>query len=217
MGYYQTREALARREEMMQAIGRRMDGSGGTPRARPRTLMESSSSSSSLGAGSSSPKAQEVARSIEDIAIEADGKLAQALRTQEEVASGMKNLLTQLQEVSMTRPAPSSVARMLTPSPRQKSTALTAANIELANVKMQRDVFSDLIKDKNAEVDVLYEVSHAPQAPPLPSADGDQSFNEELQGMYEDATLPEDEAWAAMTRDLKAAKKSEKAVRHENQ
>ncbi|EIW61568.1 uncharacterized protein TRAVEDRAFT_162896 [Trametes versicolor FP-101664 SS1] len=174
-----TREALARREEMMQAIGRRMDGSGGTPRARPRTLVESSSSSSSLGAGSSSsPKAQEVARSIEDIAIEADGKLAQALRTQEEVASGMKNLLTQLQE---------------------KSTALTAANIELANVKMQRDVFSDLIKDKNAEVDVLYE-----------------SFNEELQGMYDDATLPEDEAWAAMTRDLKAAKRSEKAVRHEN-
>ncbi len=82
---------------------------------------------------------------------------------------------------------------------------------------MQRDVFTKLIEDKNAEVDVLYEVSHAPQAPRLPPADGEQSFNEELQAMYDDATLPEDEAWAAMARDLKAAKKSEKAVRHENQ
>lgn len=35
--------------------------------------------------------------------------------------------------------------------------------------------------------------------------------------MYNDAALPEDEAWAAMARDLKATKKSEKAAQYENQ
>ena len=34
--------------------------------------------------------------------------------------------------------------------------------------------------------------------------------------MFNDAGLPEDEAWTAMTRDLKAAKRAEKAVQHEN-
>ncbi|KAI0832749.1 hypothetical protein BC628DRAFT_1407153 [Trametes gibbosa] len=177
-----TKEAQARRAEMMQAIGRRMtETSVGTPRARPRVTVESSSSSSSFFAsgGGGSPKTNDMARSIEDLAVEADEKLAQALRAQEEVASGMKNILAQLQE---------------------KTTQLTATKLELQSAQMQRKVVKELLDDKNAEVDVLYE-----------------SFNEELQSMYNDAALPEGEAWAAMTRDLKATKKSEKAAQYENQ
>ncbi|KAH9855021.1 hypothetical protein C2E23DRAFT_725243 [Lenzites betulinus] len=176
-----TKEAQARRAEMMQAIGRRMtETSVTTPRARTRATVESSASSSSFFAsgGGGSPKTNDMARSIEDLAVEADEKLAQALKAQEEVASGMKNILAQLQE---------------------KTTQLTATKLELQSTQMQRKVVKDLLDDKNAEVDVLYE-----------------SFNEELQSMYNDAALPEDEAWAAMTRDLKATKKSEKAAQYEN-
>ncbi|KAI0371548.1 hypothetical protein BV20DRAFT_993203 [Pilatotrama ljubarskyi] len=176
-----TKEALARREEMMQAIGRRMtDGSGGTPRARPFSVVESSSSSASLYAAgvSNSPKTQDMARTIEDLALEADGKLTHALRNQEHITSGMKDLAAQLQE---------------------KSSQLRFTKAELQSMQIQRDLVKDLLDGKDKEVTVLYE-----------------SFNEELDGMYNDAALPEDEAWAAMTRDLKAAKQSEKAAQYEN-
>ncbi|OSD04519.1 hypothetical protein PYCCODRAFT_1433391 [Trametes coccinea BRFM310] len=173
-----TKEAQARHEEMMQAIGRR---GGGTPRARPVTMLESSSSlssiSSSEGAGSS-VQAQEMAQKIEADVKEAEENLVRALQNQEQVTAGMKTLLTQLQE---------------------KTTQLSAVKAELQSTQRQREVVKELLDNKDAEVQVLYE-----------------SFNEELDSMYNDAGLPEDEAWAAMTRDLKAAKRSEKAVQHEN-
>lgn len=41
----------------------------------------------------------------------------------------------------------------------QKTTQLTATKLELQSAQMQRKVVKDLLDDKNAEVDVLYEVS----------------------------------------------------------
>lgn len=35
-----------------------------------------------------------------------------------------------------------------------------------------------------------------------------QAFNEELDGMYNDANLPEDEAWTSMTDDLRKTKEA---------
>ncbi|KAI0658493.1 hypothetical protein C8Q70DRAFT_1045510 [Cubamyces menziesii] len=176
-----TKEAQARRDEMMQAIGRRVaDGGSGTPRARPLTMVESSSSSASLFSANSgnSPLATDAARKIEDYVVEAEDRLARAAQNHEEVTSGMKDILAQLQE---------------------KSSQLTSAKAELQSSQRQREVMKSLLDRSSAEVEVLYE-----------------SFNEELDNMFNDAGLPEDEAWTAMTRDLKAAKRAEKAVQHEN-
>ena len=43
-----------------------------------------------------------------------------------------------------------------------------------------------------------------------------QAFNEELDGMYNDANLPEDEAWAAISKDLRQTKESRNALTKEN-
>ena len=43
-----------------------------------------------------------------------------------------------------------------------------------------------------------------------------QAFNEELDSMYNDANLPEDEAWTAMTKDLKATKEARNTLAQEN-
>ncbi|KAI9000706.1 hypothetical protein BD414DRAFT_10534 [Trametes punicea] len=177
-----TKEAQARREEMIQAIGKRVaEGGGGTPRARPFTMVESSSSSSSvLSAGGigNSPKTEDLARQIGDAVTEADEKLARALQNQTEVATGVKTLVAQLQD---------------------RTAQLGTVKVELQSSQRQRELVKQLLEDNTAEVQVIYE-----------------SFNEELASMYNDAGLPEDEAWAAMTRDLKAAKRSEKAVQQEN-
>ncbi len=43
-----------------------------------------------------------------------------------------------------------------------------------------------------------------------------EAFNEELDGMYNDANLPEDEAWTAMSRDLQRTKETRNALSKEN-
>ncbi|KAI0776132.1 hypothetical protein BD413DRAFT_261330 [Trametes elegans] len=174
-----TREALARREEMMQAIGKRMTDGVGTPRSRPFSMAESTSASSLLNASiSGSPQAKDMARTVDDLASEADEELARALRNQEKVAAGIKSLLGQVQE---------------------KSAQLAEVKVDLQSSQRQTEVVQNLLAQKDAEVVAMYE-----------------SFNDELDGMFDDAQLPEDEAWAQMTRKLKAAKKSEKAAQCEN-
>ncbi len=43
-----------------------------------------------------------------------------------------------------------------------------------------------------------------------------QSFNEELDGMFDDVNLPETEAWQAMSADLKETKASRNKLSREN-
>jgi len=43
-----------------------------------------------------------------------------------------------------------------------------------------------------------------------------QAFNEELDEMYNDANLPEDEAWISMTKDLRQTKEGRNALTKEN-
>ena len=100
----QTREAEARRAEMLQAIGRRNGESSGPTRPRVQTMFESSSSSSSISAnGGSSPRngvAEVSMRTIDDFAEEADDHLEQALRHQESVTSEIRTLVQLLRQVN---------------------------------------------------------------------------------------------------------------------
>jgi len=43
-----------------------------------------------------------------------------------------------------------------------------------------------------------------------------QAFNQELDAMYEDVQLPEDQAWSAMIKDLQNAKKVRNQLQKEN-
>lgn len=43
-----------------------------------------------------------------------------------------------------------------------------------------------------------------------------QAFNEELDGMYNDAQLPDDEAWTALTLDLRETKEARNELSREN-
>lgn len=43
-----------------------------------------------------------------------------------------------------------------------------------------------------------------------------QAFNEELDAMYNDVNLPDDEAWKAMTEDLRVTKESRNKLSQEN-
>ena len=43
-----------------------------------------------------------------------------------------------------------------------------------------------------------------------------QTFNEELDGMYQDVQLPDEEAWARMAKDLRETKKARNNLTAEN-
>lgn len=43
-----------------------------------------------------------------------------------------------------------------------------------------------------------------------------QAFNEELDGMYNDINLPDDEAWVAMMEDLRTTKEDRNVLSKEN-
>ncbi|KAG9050452.1 hypothetical protein FS837_005257 [Tulasnella sp. UAMH 9824] len=70
---------------------------------------------------------------------------------------------------------------------------------EVGRAKRQCDLVKKLLADATAENEVMYE-----------------AFNEELDGMYNDASLPDDEAWVAMANDLQKAKEARNEFSREN-
>ncbi|RDX53766.1 hypothetical protein OH76DRAFT_1342147 [Lentinus brumalis] len=174
-----TKEAQARREEMLQLIGRRSTDSSGT-RPRVHTMFETSTSTSSLlSAGSSrSLQADDLTRTVDGLAEDADQLLDQALRTQDNVVADIK-LLAQLL--------------------RLRTEELVKANLGVQNWKRQYEAVSELRNNSQQEVDELY-----------------QYFNEELDAMFDDANLPDDDAWAAMTKRTTQAQQAKATIEHEN-
>ncbi|KAG5648922.1 hypothetical protein DXG03_000271 [Asterophora parasitica] len=82
---------------------------------------------------------------------------------------------------------------------KDKSNELEKTRLELQNAKRQTELVKSLLADATAEKEIMYE-----------------AFNEELDGMYNDVNLPDDEAWAAMSKDLQQTKESRNALTKEN-
>ncbi|KAG6903484.1 hypothetical protein C0995_005507 [Termitomyces sp. Mi166 len=82
---------------------------------------------------------------------------------------------------------------------KEKSSELDKARLELQNVRRQTELVKSLLADATAEKDIMYE-----------------AFNEELDGMYNDLNLPDDEAWVAMSKDLKQTKEGRNSLMKEN-
>ncbi|KAG8908171.1 hypothetical protein FRB99_008714 [Tulasnella sp. 403] len=70
---------------------------------------------------------------------------------------------------------------------------------EVGRAKRQCELVKRLLGDATAENEIMYE-----------------AFNEELDGMFNDATLPETDAWQAMTLDLRRTKEERNSLAKEN-
>jgi len=82
---------------------------------------------------------------------------------------------------------------------KEKTSLLEKCRVELQSTKRQCELVKSLLADTTAENEIMYE-----------------AFNEELDGMFNDAHLPDTDAWAAMTRDLRQSKESRNALSKEN-
>ncbi|GJE84556.1 RhoGEF domain-containing protein [Phanerochaete sordida] len=168
-----TKEAQARMEEMQRLIGRRAQEN---PGARPRPL--SMVTDPVLPRAAELVRAEEVAKSMDELAAHVDSDLSNALQHLEHVTAEIPRLTSTLAE---------------------KSDELEKTRNDLANLKLQVAFLKQMFDDCTAEKDALYD-----------------AFNEELDGMFNDASLPEDEAWAAMSRDMVEAKKSRNEAERQN-
>ncbi|KAG2013296.1 signal transducer [Coprinopsis cinerea AmutBmut pab1-1] len=82
---------------------------------------------------------------------------------------------------------------------KEKLLELERARLELQNAKRQTELVKSLLADATAEKEIMYE-----------------AFNEELDGMYNDINLPDDEAFVALTKDLQTTKESRNELSQEN-
>ncbi|KAK0468197.1 uncharacterized protein EV420DRAFT_1635453 [Desarmillaria tabescens] len=81
----------------------------------------------------------------------------------------------------------------------EKTRELEKSKVEAQNIRRQCEVMKSLLDDATTEREILYE-----------------AFNEELDGMFNDVNLPEDEAWIAMSNDLRKTKEARNALSKEN-
>ncbi|KAJ4478292.1 hypothetical protein J3R30DRAFT_2885247 [Lentinula aciculospora] len=82
---------------------------------------------------------------------------------------------------------------------KERTNDLERSRIELQNSRRQCEVVKSLLEESTKEKDIMYE-----------------AFNEELDAMYNDVNLPEDEAWHAMTEDLRVTKEARNKLTQEN-
>ncbi|THH05620.1 hypothetical protein EW145_g4663 [Phellinidium pouzarii] len=81
----------------------------------------------------------------------------------------------------------------------ERSIGLEKARSELRSAKRQCELVKSLLTDADAENEIMYD-----------------AFNEELDGMFNDANLPPEEAWSAMTIDLRKTKEERNKLTREN-
>ncbi|KAJ7283948.1 RhoGEF domain-containing protein [Mycena rebaudengoi] len=82
---------------------------------------------------------------------------------------------------------------------QDRSAELEKTRLELQNARRQCELVKSLLADATAEKEIMYE-----------------AFNEELDSMYNDANLPDDEAWVSMSTDLRQTKEVRNALTKEN-
>lgn len=82
---------------------------------------------------------------------------------------------------------------------KERAVELERARLELQASKRQCELVKSLLADATAEKEIMYE-----------------AFNEELDGMYNDANLPDEEAWHALSNDLRQTKEAKNNLSREN-
>lgn len=133
---------------------------------------------------------------LDDMLVDADRHLTSAISNQDRLQTELKRLATTFREVrAHLVDSKKSFAHPI----RQRTNELERAKQELANAKRQTEVVKSLLVDATTEKEIMYE-----------------AFNEELDGMYNDINLPDDEAWGALTKDLRKTKEARNVLNKEN-
>ncbi|KAJ7682631.1 hypothetical protein DFH06DRAFT_1161696 [Mycena polygramma] len=121
----------------------------------------------------------------------------------EDIQSSLTTLVTEA-EASLTRATSNHEAlengiHQLAEDLQERSTELEKTRLELQNARRQCELVKSLLADATAEKEIMYE-----------------AFNEELDSMYNDANLPDDEAWVSLSTDLRKTKEARNALTKEN-
>lgn len=88
---------------------------------------------------------------------------------------------------------------------------------KLDTVTARHDLDRTQISDLQSELEAVYEVSLSSSSTRTARLTvRAQAFNVELDGMFDDANLPPDEAFAALRRDLQVTKAQRNDIRLEN-
>ncbi|KZT71528.1 hypothetical protein DAEQUDRAFT_110220 [Daedalea quercina L-15889] len=120
-----------------------------------------------------------------------------------DVADSVDNLLEHadraLEKVAVGQHAIQSDVEKVVALLNQKTSELITAQTQLKSTRVQLETVKALVDHSRDEKDYLFD-----------------AFNEQLDQMFEDATLAAEDAWVAMTRDLKATKKAEKLAVQDN-
>ncbi|KAF5390648.1 hypothetical protein D9757_002643 [Collybiopsis confluens] len=82
---------------------------------------------------------------------------------------------------------------------KERTSDLERTRIELQSARRQYEVVKSFLDESTKEKEIMYE-----------------AFNEELDAMYNDVNLPIDEAWQAMTEDLRSTKEARNKLSQEN-
>ncbi|VDB90118.1 unnamed protein product [Peniophora sp. CBMAI 1063] len=166
--------ALERMEEMRQLIGKRSFVESNTPRSRPLSYDAPQTPTTSR----SLTHSDDLVRSIEEAASEADKALLRASSSQDALGSELGELVAEL---------------------REKAAQLAKTRAELQSQKRQCELVKSLLNNAVAENALVYD-----------------TVNEELDELFKGAQLPETDAWAAMTTDVRRTKAARNELAIEN-
>ncbi|KAI0921011.1 hypothetical protein AcW2_006119 [Taiwanofungus camphoratus] len=153
-----------------------------------------------LGEGTPRSRAQSILESSSSSSFSRSSDTSSKV---EQISGSIDELVTEadyyLSQAVKNQPLIESDVQSMAAQLKEKSTDLDRTKVELQNTKRQCELVKSLLADCTAEKEILYE-----------------AFNEELDGMFNDANLPEDEAWSAMTKDLRKTKETRNALSREN-
>ncbi|KAF8743234.1 Guanine nucleotide exchange factor for Rho/Rac/Cdc42-like GTPases, partial [Rhizoctonia solani] len=165
-----------------------------------RAMFEAIAENTSKLSGSASDPAlpEGWSKSIESVISEAERHLIHAEAKHD-------RLIEQIQELQAAPPTVSSLASpKLHSDPKIKKTPTSSTDVERLKTEVQRakgqcELVKKLLADATAEKEIMYE-----------------TFNEELDAMYADSSLRDDEALVAMAHDLRKSKAARNDLAKEN-
>lgn len=138
----------------------------------------------------------QAAQTINSLSTEADDRLTRALRANEILQRELRDMSLKFKEVCSGLFIP----RLFHLIALQQMMELQRTRLELASSKRQTDFVKGLLSDAVAEKEIMYE-----------------AFNEELDNMFSNLALPEDDrAWPALVEDLKSTKEEKNQLKQEN-
>ena len=200
-------------DEMRQLIGRRNGEL--TPRKTRPVVDVSERVTSPITPVMGSPlRLDGFDKAIEGFVFDVDGKLAQAAENQDTVQGGLREISAKLREVGLLNPLRWLAHKGPHSVPWNTSGSRSSYRASGVSVKWSRTSLRMLPPRRKSCM--RYAAKLFCLCKGLTPITSIQAFNEELDSMYNDSQLPDDEAWTALTVDLQQAKQARNNLSKEN-